>query len=64
MCSMRSVMTKPPTMLLNEAATATRPRIVDSLEILAHLVHPEMFAAPSLPAAFSVVDLATVPAVL
>src|SRR5690348_14795888 len=30
MPSMRSVMTKPPTMLLNEAATAINPRIVES----------------------------------
>ena len=28
------------------------PRIVDSLEILAHLVHPELFAAPPLSEAF------------
>ena len=28
------------------------PRIVDSLEILAHLVHPELFAAPPLSGAF------------
>jgi len=28
------------------------PRIVDSLEILAHIVHPEMIAAPQLPGAF------------
>jgi iron complex transport system substrate-binding protein len=29
------------------------PRIVDSLEILAHLIHPELFNAPVTPAAFS-----------
>jgi iron complex transport system substrate-binding protein len=34
------------------------PRIVDSLEILAHLVHPELFAAPPLVRAFCAVDLA------
>lgn len=34
------------------------PRIIDSLEILAHLVHPEIFPAPRFPEAFSVVDLA------
>ena len=28
------------------------PRIVDSLEILAHITHPEMFPAPQLPGAF------------
>ena len=28
------------------------PRIVDSLEILAHLVHPEMFSAPQFENAF------------
>ena len=28
------------------------PRIVDSLEILAHLLHPELFAAPPYPGAF------------
>ncbi len=28
------------------------PRIVDSLEILAHLIHPEMISAPQLPGAF------------
>ncbi len=34
------------------------PRIVDSLEILAHLIHPEIFPPPLLTAAFSSVDLA------
>jgi iron complex transport system substrate-binding protein len=34
------------------------PRIVESLEILAHLVHPELFAAPDLPDAFCAVSLA------
>ncbi|MBI3695242.1 MAG: cobalamin-binding protein [Acidobacteria bacterium] len=33
------------------------PRIVDSLEILAHLIHPELFSPPCLPHAFSPVDL-------
>ncbi|HVB87000.1 MAG TPA: cobalamin-binding protein [Candidatus Dormibacteraeota bacterium] len=33
------------------------PRIVDSLEILAHLLHPAIFAAPDLPHAFSAVSL-------
>ncbi len=28
------------------------PRIVDSLEILAHIIHPEMISAPQLPGAF------------
>jgi iron complex transport system substrate-binding protein len=28
------------------------PRIVDSLEILAHIIHPEIFSAPRLPGAF------------
>jgi len=36
------------------------PRIVDSLEILAHLIHPELFPAPPLADAFTTVDLATV----
>jgi iron complex transport system substrate-binding protein len=35
------------------------PRIVDSLEILAHLVHPEMFAPPPISDAFATVDLTT-----
>lgn len=30
------------------------PRIIESLEILAHLIHPEIFAAPPLPEAFAV----------
>jgi iron complex transport system substrate-binding protein len=34
------------------------PRIIDSLEILAHLVHPEIFPAPPLPEAFAAVNLA------
>lgn len=34
------------------------PRIVESLEILAHLVHPQLFGAPNLPRAFSAVSLA------
>lgn len=34
------------------------PRIVDSLEILAHLIHPEIFAAPPLTRAFAAVKLA------
>lgn len=34
------------------------PRIVESLEILAHLIHPEIFAAPALPDAFARIDLA------
>jgi iron complex transport system substrate-binding protein len=33
------------------------PRIVDSLEILAHIVHPELFAAPPLLRAFAPVSL-------
>jgi len=32
------------------------PRIVDSLEILAHLIHPELFAPPSISGAFSSID--------
>ena len=36
------------------------PRIVDSLEILAHLIHPEIFSAPALPDAFSPVDITRV----
>lgn len=38
------------------------PRIVDSLEILAHLVHPELFPAPPLEQAFAAVNLAGVAA--
>jgi iron complex transport system substrate-binding protein len=34
------------------------PRIVDSLEILAHLVHPQIFPAPPLPGAFAVAERA------
>jgi iron complex transport system substrate-binding protein len=33
------------------------PRIVESLEILAHLIHPYLFPAPPLTAAFTTVDL-------
>lgn len=33
------------------------PRIVDSLEILAHLVHPELFPRPALVGAFAALDL-------
>jgi len=33
------------------------PRIVESLEILAHLIRPEIFAAPDLPQAFAAIDL-------
>jgi len=33
------------------------PRIVESLEILAHLIHPELFAPPPLPKAFKAVPL-------
>ena len=36
------------------------PRIVDSLEILAYLIHPELFAPPALLAAFSVLDFSRV----
>jgi iron complex transport system substrate-binding protein len=36
------------------------PRIVDSLEILAHLIHPEVFPPPALSGAFSSVVLARV----
>jgi iron complex transport system substrate-binding protein len=35
------------------------PRIVDSLEILAHVIHPELFAAPPLTDAFAPLCLAT-----
>jgi iron complex transport system substrate-binding protein len=38
------------------------PRIVESLEILAHLTHPDVFAAPPLPKAFSRLDLSRVTA--
>lgn len=34
------------------------PRIVDSLEILAHLIHPEIFPAPSLDGAFCAAPVA------
>jgi iron complex transport system substrate-binding protein len=34
------------------------PRIVDSLEILSHLIHPELFQPPALIGAFSSLDLA------
>jgi iron complex transport system substrate-binding protein len=33
------------------------PRIVDSLEILAHLIHPELFPPPLLDGAFAPIDL-------
>jgi iron complex transport system substrate-binding protein len=33
------------------------PRIVDSVEILAHLIHPELFAPFAVPEAFSAIDL-------
>ena len=33
------------------------PRIVDSLGILAHIVHPQLFAPPALTPAFSRVNL-------
>jgi iron complex transport system substrate-binding protein len=33
------------------------PRIVDSLEILAHLIHPELFSPPPMSGAFSLIDL-------
>jgi hypothetical protein len=33
------------------------PRIVESLEILADLIHPELFPAPPLPAAFTALNL-------
>ena len=36
------------------------PRIVEGLEILAHLIHPGLFAPPSLDAAFARVDLTPV----
>jgi iron complex transport system substrate-binding protein len=39
------------------------PRIVESLEILAHLIHPEIFPAPALPDAFARIDLARMAAV-
>jgi len=39
------------------------PRIVESLEILAHLIHPELFPPPSLAGAFSALDLLRVGAV-
>ena len=35
------------------------PRIADSLEILAHLIHPELFAAPPLADAFAPLRVAT-----
>lgn len=34
------------------------PRIIESLEILAHLIHPEIFPAPQLPEAFATVNFA------
>lgn len=33
------------------------PRIIESLEILAHLIHPELFPAPPLTGVFSALDL-------
>jgi iron complex transport system substrate-binding protein len=36
------------------------PRIVESVEILAHIIHPELFAPPKLPNAFCQVDLSEV----
>jgi len=36
------------------------PRIIESLEILAHLIHPEIFSAPQLPEAFAAVHLSAV----
>src|SRR5437667_347071 len=36
------------------------PRIVESQEILAHLIHPELFPPPPLPGAFSALDLSPV----
>jgi iron complex transport system substrate-binding protein len=36
------------------------PRIVDSLEILAHLIHPAVFPPPALSGAFSAIDLSRV----
>ena len=41
--------------------TRPGPRIVDSLEILAHLVHPEIFPAPPLDRAFAPVLTAPAP---
>jgi iron complex transport system substrate-binding protein len=38
------------------------PRIVESLEILAHLIHPELFAPPPLQDAFSMLHVAAAPA--
>lgn len=34
------------------------PRIVDSLEILSHLIHPELFPAPHMDKAFDLIDFA------
>ena len=39
------------------------PRIVDSLEILAHMIHPELFSPPALSGAFSAIDLSRVGAI-
>jgi iron complex transport system substrate-binding protein len=36
------------------------PRVVDSLEILSHLIHPEVFSSPTLSGAFSAVYLSRV----
>jgi iron complex transport system substrate-binding protein len=38
------------------------PRVVDGLEILAHLIHPELFPPPPLAGAFSTLDLSHVAA--
>ncbi len=38
------------------------PRIIESLEILAHLIHPEVFPAPPLPGSFSCLNLSRVKA--
>lgn len=35
------------------------PRIIESLEILAHLIHPEIFPAPDLPEAFAIAPIQT-----
>ncbi len=38
------------------------PRVVDGLEILAHLIHPDLFPPPPLAGAFSTLDLSRVAA--
>ncbi|MGH9448694.1 MAG: ABC transporter substrate-binding protein, partial [Terriglobia bacterium] len=40
------------------------PRMVESIEILAHLIHPELFAPPPLQEAFSALHLASAPAAI